>query len=166
MGKSRHYEESAVIPSTPIEVFNYVDDHTRFSSHMNKSSWMMGGGKMDTQVDEGKGQQVGSHIRMGGNIFGMNLFLDEVVTEHNPPHKKVWKTVGNPKLLVIGNYQMGIEISPRDKQSNFKVFIDYELPKGATKWMGYLFGNMYAKWCVRQMLVGVRNNFIDILDKS
>lgn len=159
MTKSRHYEESAVIPSTPAEVFSYVDDHSRLSSHMNKSSWMMAGGKMDTQMDEGKGQKVGSHIRMGGKIFGIHLFLDEVIIEHNPPRRKVWKTVGNPKLLVIGHYQMGIEIHPRDKQSHFKVFIDYELPGGGTGWMGYLFGDMYAKWCVRQMLDSVRSHF-------
>jgi hypothetical protein len=26
-------------------------------------------------------------------------------------------------------------------------------------WLGKLFGKMYAKWCVRQMLYSVRDNF-------
>lgn len=47
----RHYEESVTVSAPPEEVFNYVDDHSKFSSHMNKSSWMMGGGWMDTQID-------------------------------------------------------------------------------------------------------------------
>lgn len=39
-----------------------------------------GGGKMETWVDKGKGQKVGSHIKMSGKVFGINLFLDEVIT--------------------------------------------------------------------------------------
>ena len=30
-----HYEESSVIPATAEKIFAYIDDHTRFSSHMN-----------------------------------------------------------------------------------------------------------------------------------
>ena len=119
----------------------------------------MGGGKMDTHVDEGKGQKVGSHIRMNGKVFGINLFLDEVVTEHKPPSRKVWETVGNPKLFVIGNYQMGVEIYPQRDKSKLKVFIDYDLPTGPSKLLGVLFGAMYAKWCVRQMWSGVIEHF-------
>lgn len=40
----RHDEESLLISASPEDVFAYVDDHKRFSSHMNQSSWMMGGG--------------------------------------------------------------------------------------------------------------------------
>lgn len=158
MSKLLHYEESAFILATPEDIFNYVDDHTRFSSHMNKSSWMMGGGSMNTQVDEGKGQRVGSHIRMSGKVFGINLSLDESVTLHEPPYAKTWETVGEPKLLVIGHYIMGIEIKPKDKQSIFKVYIDYDLPL-TNSWLGRLFGGVYAKWCVRQMLSGTINEF-------
>ena len=126
---------------------------------MNNPSWMMGGGKMETQVDEGKGQKVGSHIRMGGKVFGINLYLDEVVRERVPPNRKVWQTVGNPKLLVIGNYRMGVEVTSGNSKSKLKVFIDYELPEGAAKLLGILFGGMYAKWCVKQMLRSTVDHF-------
>jgi hypothetical protein len=40
------------------------------------------------------------------------------------------------------------------------VFIDYELPSGVvTHELGRLFGNVYAKWCVDQMLEGVVQHF-------
>lgn len=159
MGKWRHYEENAFIPASVQETFSYIDDHSRFSSHMTKSSWMMAGGKMDTQVDEGKGQKIGSHIRMAGKVFGINLFLDEVIVKYQPPFRKIWETVGDPKLLVIGNYQMGIEVSSKEKGSEIKIFIDYDLPSGNTRVLGYLFGGIYAKWCVRRMLGGVREHF-------
>ena len=114
---------------------------------------------METQVDEGKGQKVGSHIRMGGKVFGINLYLDEVVRERVPPNRKVWQTVGNPKLLVIGNYRMGVEVTSGNSKSKLKVFIDYELPEGAAKLLGILFGGMYAKWCVKQMLRSTVDHF-------
>lgn len=158
--KQRHYEDSILIPATAEKVFGFVDDHSRFSSHMNKSSWMMGGGSMNIQVDEGKGQKVGSHIRLNGRVLGINLFLDEVVTHHEPPYRKEWKTVGTPKLLVIGYYKMGLGIQPQDGKSRLKVFIEYELPSTpSTRWLGYLFGGIYAKWCVRQMIQGIQEHF-------
>lgn len=159
MSLSHHHEESSLIPASTNEVFDFIDDHSRLSSHMNKSSWMMGGSKMDTQIDEGKGQRVGSHISMKGRILGINLSLDEVITEYAPFSRKIWKTVGDPKLIVIGNYQMGFELIPESGKSKLKVFIDYDLPTGPFRFLGYLFGGVYAKWCVRQMLDGVIENF-------
>lgn len=155
-----HYEESLVIPARMKEVFAFVDDHKRFSSHMGKSSWMMGGGKMRTSVDDKKGQEVGSHIRLDGTVFGVHLFLDEVVTQHEPPILKVWKTVGIPRLLIIGHYQMKAEIRPQKTGAHLTVSIDYELPKTKV-WLGKLFGRFYARWCVQQMLTGTSNYFLN-----
>lgn len=154
----KHYKDSIEINATPEAIFAYADDHSKFSSHMNESSWMMGGGKMETEVDEGHGQKIGSHIKMGGKVFGIKLFLDEVITEHESPRRKVWKTVGDLKLLVIGHYQLGFEIEPKENKSIFTVFIDYDLPS-KNIWLGKLFGGIYAKWCVNQMISGVKNHF-------
>lgn len=157
---ARHYKESTAIPASAERVFDFVDDHSRFSSHMSQPSWMMGGGRMDVQIDADGGQAVGSHIRLSGNVLGIHLFLDEVVTQHEPPYRKVWETVGALRLLVIGHYRMGLEITPQNGGSSLKVSIHYELPASpGTRWLGYLFGGMYAKWCVRQMLQGVREYF-------
>lgn len=155
---TRHYEDSALIPASPAELFAYVDDHRRFSSHMSQSSWMMGGGRMDVSVDEGRGQKVGSYIRLSGTAFGMQLYLDEVVTSHEPPRVKAWETVGDLKLFVIGRYGMGIEIAPQDTATVMRVYIDYNMPDKHA-WLGRLFSEMYAKWCVAQMINGARDYF-------
>lgn len=155
---SKHYYENKQVGASPDNVFAYLDDHSRLSSHMSTSSWMMGGGHMETTIDELGGQKVGSHIRLSGKAFGMSIALDEVVTCYEPPHKKIWETVGTPKLLVIGHYRLGIEIIPHNGTSDLCVFIDYDLPLG-NAWLGHLFGKMYAKWCVRQMLYGVSSHF-------
>lgn len=157
---SRHYEDAVTLNINPETVFAYADDHGNFSSHMNKSSWIMGGGKMETKVDEGKGQKVGSHIRINGTVFGVDLFLDEVIIEHEPPKRKAWETVGDINLLVIDHYKLGFEIEPENTNSRFRVYIDYNLPQSArTRILGYLLGGMYAKWCVNQMINGVKEHF-------
>ncbi len=157
---SKHYEESTVINATPENIFSFANDHNNFSSHMNKSSWMMGGGKMETQVDDGKGQKVDSHIRMHGNVFGLTLFLDEIVIKHEPPYRKEWQTIGKINLLVIDHYNLGFEIEPKDSNSRLRVYIDYNLPQSdGTYLLGYLLGGMYAKWCVHQMIYGVKEHF-------
>lgn len=160
MEKARHLEESLTIFASPEAIFAYADDHRNFSAHMNQSSWMMGGSKMETNVDAGEGRKVGSHITMNGRVFGVNLFLDEVITVHEPPRQKEWQTVGNINLVVIDHYTLGFKISPDETGFRFTVYIDYDLPKSwKTKALGILFGGMYAKWCVRQMTQGVYNHF-------
>ncbi len=158
--KIRHYEDSVVLKTTADSVFAYADNFNNFSSHMNKSSWMIGGGMMETKTDEEKGQKVGSHIKMRGKVFGITLFLDEVVTQYEPPLRKAWQTVGDLSLLVIGNYELGFEINPENNNSKFKVYINYELPRSLrTRWLGFLFGGIYAKWCVKQMISGTKEHF-------
>jgi len=157
---ARHHERDQFVAAAPEEVFAVVDDHARFSSHMSESSWMMGGGRMSVELDEARGQAEGSHIRLSGRVFGVRLYLDEVITRRDPPNAKVWATVGAPRLLVIGQYEMGVEIAPESGGSCVRVFINYELPKGwATYWLGRLFGPFYATWCVNQMLAGVVRAF-------
>jgi hypothetical protein len=115
---------------------------------------------MSVDMDAAKGQEVGSHILLGGRVFGLELVLDEVVTRREPPFIKVWETVGTPKLLVIGSYVMGVKVAAADGGSRLEVFIDYGLPTGwFTYWLGRLLGGVYAKWCVTQMLAGASAHF-------
>lgn len=157
---TRHYEENTMIKAGAESLFAYADDHTNFSSHMNKPSRMMGGGSMKIRVDDKKGQKVGSHIQMRGKVLGINLYLDEVVTRHEPPYRKEWQTVGDLKLVVIDHYKLGFKIEPENSNSRFRVYIDYDLPKsGGNRLLGYLLGGIYARWCVNQMVSGVKKHF-------
>lgn len=155
-----HYEESIEVNTSPYELFNFADDHNNFTSHMNESSMMMGGGKMKTEIDAQGGKVVGSHIRMYGSAFGINIFLDEVITIHEPPHHKEWQTVGDLKILVIGHYKLGFHIEPTPQGSIFTVYIDYEKPISlGPKVLYFFFSKMYANWCVMQMINGVKQYF-------
>jgi len=154
----KHFENSLEIPTDPSTVFNFIDDHSQFSSHMTQSSWMMGGGKMEVTTDENHGRAVGSHIRLRGKVIGIDLFVDEVVTERKPPNIKAWKTVDRPRLLIIGNYEMRVSITPQNQGSRITVGINYDLPS-PNSILGKLFGGFYARWCVSQMLDGVKDRF-------
>ena len=154
----KHYEASAAIGARPDELFAYADDPLRLAGHMGQSSPLMRGGHVDVRLDAARGQAAGSHIVMAGRAFGFELFLDEVVDEREPPRRKTWHTVGEPRLVVIGHYRMGFEITPDGGQARMRVFIDYGVPE-RRRWLGRLFGPAYARWCARRMVLDARKHF-------
>jgi len=149
-----------LLPVEPERLFTHLDDHRRLSSHMEKPSLMTAGASMRIDTDAGHGQSVGSVIRMSGRVLGVRLGLEEVVTEHAPPQRKVWETVGEPTLLVIGAYRMGFSIEPFTGGSRLVVFIDYARPgRGLARLLGGLVGRYYAAWCTRRMAEDARAAF-------
>jgi hypothetical protein len=149
-------------------VFAHLDDHTRLSAHMSRRSWRMGWGRLRLHLDERAGRAVGSRIRLEGRVFGVRLALEEVVTEHAPPTRKVWVTVGTPRLLVIGLYRMGFTLVPAGTGASgdaapeviLTVCIDYALPdRGLSRILGRLFGHRYARWCTERMVADAQAAF-------
>lgn len=150
---SRHEEYTGSVSGPAAPVFEHLDDQTRLAAHMNRRSWKMGWGKMDLRLDERRGRAVGSRILLRGRVLGVRLLLEEVVTERVPPVRKAWETIGEPKLLVIGRYRMGFELTPAATGTRTRVAIDYDLPQsGFPRLLGVLFARSYAKWCTRRMV--------------
>ena len=155
-----HDESRAVLPIAASVLFAYLDDHARLAAHMSKSSWRMGGGRMSIELDEAGGHRVGSRIRMAGRVLGISLALEEAVTEYEVPHRKVWETIGQPRLLVVGGYRMGFEISPQPHGSQLRVFIDYDLPRATpVRGLTALLARYYARWCTSQMVTDAVKHF-------
>ena len=161
-----HSESIATVPAAVSEVFALLDDHMRLSSHMAKPSAMMLGTKMNLEFDAAEGREVGARIGMTGSALGLRLSLEEVVTERVPPVRKVWETIGEPRLLVIGHYRMGFDITPDGARSRVRVFIDYDLPRRAPwRWFGQLLSHAYARWCTRRMAQDAAYAFNDRLNE-
>jgi hypothetical protein len=163
-----HAESHGLLQAPAGRVFALLDDHTRLAAHMSRRSWRMGWGRMDLHLDERAGRAVGSRIRLEGRILGVWLALEEVVTEHTPPTRKVWMTVGTPRLLVIGPYRVGFALAPTGAGVTggaadvvtVIVFIDYALPdRGLPRLLGRLFGHRYARWCTERMVTDARAAF-------
>ena len=89
---------------------------------------MMLGGRTSYAFDETKGRAIESVIRMRGSVLGLTLLVEELVIEHQPPHRKVRETRGRSNLLVIGACRMGFEISGSSGPSRLCVVIDYDHP--------------------------------------
>ena len=147
-----HFECSVVVNAPAEAVFSRLDDPRLLSAHMSRSSWMMAGSRMVLELDASQGRAVGASIRMGGRVLGIALSLEEIVTERNPPRRKVWGTTGTPKLIVIGHYVMGYEVTSQGHSSLLRVFIDYALPEAPPgRWFGRVFGDFYARWCTQRL---------------
>lgn len=148
-----HRESSADIAASPQDVFAFLDDHRRLSAHMEKPSLMMAGSTMKIATDSRHGQAAGSLISMKGRLLGIPLSVEETVSEYEPPLRKTWETCGEPRLLVIGRYRMGFELTPGAGKTRLRVWIDYDLPSGVVeRWLGRILGNAYADWCVTRMV--------------
>lgn len=154
------YEESRAVLEAPIDdVFRHLDDFRKLSAHMERSSGMMLGSKMSTQLDGAGGRAVGSKVRMHGRVMGLPLALEEVVVERVPPLRKVWETV-QANLLVIGRYRLGFELAQNGGTCAVRAFINYDLPdKWPVRLLGGLFGPMYARWCTERMVADATNHF-------
>jgi hypothetical protein len=155
----RHFAKTVEVNAAPDALFAYVDDHERLASHMMRSSMMMAGSRMTISLDDKQGRTVGAVIRMSGSMLGLNLQLEEAVTERIVPERKAWETIGTPRLYVIGHYRMGFSMVPHKGHAALTVFIDYDHPQGAWAWLGWLFGAIYARWCVASMADGVAAHF-------
>ncbi len=146
-----HYASNVILAAPVDTVFSYLDDFKKLSAHMEQSSGMMMGSKMTIDMDEREGRAIGSKVRMHGKMAGVTLSLEEVVIERQAPRRKAWETT-NAKLWVIGQYRLGFELMPKGGATDVRVFIDYDLPLEApARWLGRLFGKMYARWCTERM---------------
>jgi len=156
----RHESSSALVRAKADRAFAYLDEPTKLASHMSESSMMMLGSRMSIDVDADGGRIVGSKIRMRGRMMGVPLSLEEVIAERQSPSRRVWETIGAPKLLIIAHYRMGFELTPSGEASMLRVFIDYSLPATAPgSWLGRLLGGVYARWCTKQMADDAATHF-------
>lgn len=156
----RHAETRADCRAPAEAVFAHLDNQEKLGAHMNKPSWMMLGGHMRYELDEGHGQRIGSVIRMIGMVAWVRLELEEIVLERDPPMRKMWATKGDPNLIVIGGYQMGFDVEPKTHASaSVRVFVDYNLPRGLPSFLSAPVAGVYARWCVKRMAVDAARAF-------
>ena len=115
---------------------------------------------MAISVDAGRFRSVGSRLRLSGRVFGIMLNVEEVIVDHQPPYRKSWETIGEPRLLVIGGYRMTFELASRGTNTAIRVSIEYGRPaRGFPHVLGALFAVYYARWCTRCMVVDAIQHF-------
>ncbi|MDZ5455637.1 SRPBCC family protein [Azohydromonas lata] len=153
----RHRTE-VLVDTDAQRLFDHLDDPRRLSAHMAKPSAMMAGASMVLTTDDGGGRSIGSVYRLYGKVLGLELNVSSRVEEREPPWRKIWRTVGEPRLLVVGRYRMGFDITPLERGCRLGVFIEYAWP-ARHPWLGRLFGAAYARWCTRRMAFDAKAAF-------
>jgi hypothetical protein len=154
---TEHEEAEADVRASAPVLFVYLDDPRRLGSHMERGSWRTGGASMAYDLDAAQGRRIGSRMQLRGTVLGLRLGLTQIVTEHQPPRRKAWQTVGTPRLLVIGAYRMGLEITPASAGSRLWVFIDYR--RAPSRLLAAVLGRWYARWCVLRMVRDAKLHF-------
>ena len=84
----RHRRSEVDVATSADSLFALVDDHTWLASQLEKPSLMMAGATMHVETDALHGQAVGSVICVAGRVLGMDLAVEEIVTEREPPFRK------------------------------------------------------------------------------
>lgn len=153
----RHRTE-VLVNAEAQQLFDHLDDPHRLSAHMGRPSAMMVGATMALTTDAGGGRSIGSIYRLHGRVLGLELDVSSRVEEREPPLRKTWRTVGEPRLLVVGRYRMGFDITPLERGCRLSVFIEYAWPE-RHPWLGRLLGAAYAAWCTRRMAHDGRSAF-------
>ncbi len=162
-----HFATSVLVRATPREVFDYLDDPERIGAHMSGGSLMMAGGSMHYHLDAEAGRRVGSVIRVEGRMLDLALRVTEVITERVPPVRKIWKTTGPQRMIVIDTYRLGFETLPVEAGTELRVLIDYTLPERLPgRLLGRALAPLYARWCASRIAVGTRAHFAQVPGRS
>jgi hypothetical protein len=147
-----HLSQSVQIAASPAAVFDHVDDIHNTGWHMEKSSMPLMGSKMTVEVLSKNHSGLGATYRWTGKVLGMTLDFTETIVKWVKNKERVWRTIGEPKIIIMGNYEMAFFIEPVEGGSELTFEIRYELPKPFFgKLLGVLLANWYSKWCLNNM---------------
>lgn len=148
---------SATIDAPAARVFAYVDDIRNLARHMSgRGSMPMMGSRLALEILTPEPTGVGTTYRYSGRVMGLTIDFSETVIRYEPGHEKVWRTIGQPRLIIIDNYEMRALVEPvAETRSRLTIAIDYELPSsGLSHLLGRLLASSYAKWCIDRMIQG------------
>lgn len=148
---------SATIEAPAERVFIYVDDIRNLARHMSeRGSMPMIGSKLALEIVTPEPTGVGAIYRYSGRMLGLIIAFSETVTRYVPGREKVWRTIGQPHLLIIDSYEMRVFVEPiADKRSKLSIAIDYTLPRSVFwRTIGGLLAGSHARWCLESMIQG------------
>lgn len=152
---------SATIEAPAERVFAYVDDIHNLARHMSeRGSMPMMGSKLALDIVTPERTGIGATYRYSGRVLGLTIDFSEAVTHYVPGREKVWRTIGEPRLLIIDSYEMRVLVEPvTDTRSNLTISIAYILPRRLPwRLLGPWLAASYARWCLDSMIHGTQQD--------
>lgn len=150
-----------LIKAPAERVFAYVDDIRNLAKHMSESRSMpMMGSKLRLEIMTPEPTGVGAIYRYSGRMMGLTINFSETVIKYVAGREKIWRTIGQPQLLIIADYEMRVLVEPVSTEtSRLTISIDYRLPRqGIWRPIGWMLADTYARWCLTSMVEGAKQD--------
>ena len=150
---------SVTIEAPAERVFAYVDDIRNLARHMSENRSMpMMGSKLKLEIMTPEPTGVGAVYWYSGRMMGLTIDFSETVTRYVAGHEKVWRTIGEPQLLIIAGYEMRVLVEPVSPgSSRLTIGIDYDLPRANIgRLLGWALAGAYSRWCLTSMVEGTK----------
>jgi Polyketide cyclase / dehydrase and lipid transport len=157
----RCLEKTVAVPATPARVFAWLDDPRNTGWHMSRPSLAMLGGALRVERLSAAATGVGATYRSWGRTLGLRIDFTTAVVRWVADREKVWRTVGDPRLIVLGHFEMRFGVEPVSEGTRLTMVLEYELPpKGVGRLLGWALTASYAKWCLRRMCRDAKVAFV------
>jgi Polyketide cyclase / dehydrase and lipid transport len=145
-------EETTTIPAPPARVFAWLDDPQNTGWHMSRPSLAMLGGALRVERLSAMAAGVGATYRSWGHVLGLRIDFTTTVVRWVAGQEKVWRTIGDPRLIVIGPFEMRFALEPIDGGARLIMAVEYDLPASVLgRLLGRVLAAPYARWCLRRM---------------
>ncbi len=130
-----------------------MDNINNTGMHMTKSSKPVMGSKLGLKQLSENATGLNSKFRWYGKMMGFTMDFTVVVTKWIKDKEKVWETIGEAKMIILGWYQMRLMISPQGENTKAVLSIAYIKPKNIfLKFIAFFLAPLYANWCLNNML--------------
>ena len=145
--------KNIIIHSTAEKVFACMDDIADTGMHMTKSSIPMMGSKLELKQLSENATGLNSKFRWFGKMMGFTMDFTVVVTKWIKDKEKVWETIGKPKMIILGWYQMRLLVSAEAQNIKAVLSITYTKPKNIFfKFIAFFLAPLYSNWCLNNIL--------------
>ena len=99
-----------------------------------------------------------------GRVLGLRIDFTTTVVRWVEDREKVWRTTGEPRLVVLGHFEMRFAMMAFAGGTGLTVSFDYDLPTPRVgRMLGWLLAGRYARWCARRIIRDVQVQFGDRL---
>jgi hypothetical protein len=152
MRPDRRLEKTITVPASPARVFAWLDDPRNTGLHMSRPSMAMLGGALRVERLSAIATGVGATYRSWGRVLGLRIDFTTTVVRWVADREKVWRTTRDPRLIVLGHFEMRFGAEPVSDGTRLTMVLEYELPpRGVGRLVGRALAAPYAKWCLRRM---------------
>ncbi len=152
---------SITIAAPASRVFAYVDDIRNMARHMSgERSMAMMGSRLTLEIVTPEATGVGATYRYFGRMMGLELDFSETVTRYESGQVKVWRTIGEPRLLIVSGYEMSLNVGTiTDTTSRLTITFDYDLPRaGIWRLAAPALARWYGGWCLNSLATGAKRD--------